>query len=309
MDSSTAATHTLGADEDDARMTESGRAYNPRYLAVLEHLGMEPRTTHLGAADENGDVEAGHGALKRAIEQHLLLRGSRDFEEYEAYVAFLEAILEGRNRLRHEAVATEMRAMRRLNTAPLSTRREFRPRVSREGTVRVLETPYSVPSGLVGHTVTALVDEWTVEIYFDGHLIQTTERLLGRKRAHIDYRHVVSTLIKKPGGFRNYRYREQMFPTTVFRQAWEDLQTRMPPRRADLNYVRILKLAADTLECDVHHALELFLEEGGLWDADSVEALVRPRSLTDAPHLAPVAVDLAAYDALLSYTEVPHELG
>ncbi len=307
-DSSTAATHKIGAADEDARVTESGRAYNDGYLAVMEHHGVQPRTTHLGASDENGDVEALNGALKRALEQHLLLRGSRDFEDLAAYEAFLENVFEQRNGLRQKGIAAEVATMRPLDKAPLSTQREVRPRVSRQGTVRILENVYSVRSGLVGRTVTALVDEWAVEIYFDRCLIQRTPRLVGRKRARIEYRHVVHTLLKKPGGFRRYRYREQLFPTDVFRQAWEDLDARMTPRRADLSYVRILKLAADTLECDVHHALELVLEQGGAWDEATIEDLVRPEPMATVPVLERVDVDLTTYDAFLTNKEeVPCE--
>ena len=41
--------------------------------------------------------------LKRRLEQHLLLRGSRDFESVEAYERWLWEKLEAANRLRHRS--------------------------------------------------------------------------------------------------------------------------------------------------------------------------------------------------------------
>ncbi len=307
-DSSTAATHTLGSKDEDATLSESGRAYNRDYLAVLEHHGVTPRTTHLGSSDENGDVEAINGALKRALKQHLLLRGSRDFEHLEAYEAFLEDVFHRRNRLRQVRLDKELAVMRPVSKPPLSTRRELRPRVSREGTVRILNNTYSVPSGLKGRTVIAQVDEWAIEIHYACQLVQRIPRLVGEGHAHVQYRHVLPTLLKKPGGFRRYRYREQLFPSAVFRQAWQDLDARLTPRSADLTYLRILKLAADGLECDVHAALEIVIEDGGAWDETTVADLAQPRPLAEAPPLEQPVADLLAYDALLQPAEVHYEL-
>ena len=305
-DSSTAATHTLRATDTETPRTESGRGFNEGYLALMRHYGVTPRTTHLGASDENGDVEALNGVLKRCLHQHLLLRGSRDFADRGAYGCFLAAVLRARNTLRQEAIAVEVAAMRPLDTVPLGARREFRPRVSRDGALRVLGNAYTVPSGLVGKIVVAQVDEWTVSIYVEGRLVDQRPRLRGQNQADVNYRHVLPTLLRKPGGFRNYRYREHLFPTEAFRRAWEALDARMSLRRADLTYLRVLKLAADGLEIDVHHALEQLLDAPDPWDEQSVAALLGCEAAATVPPVALPAVDLAAYDGLLLQQEVAH---
>jgi len=63
-------------------------------------VGVQPQSFHIGASNENGDVEATNGAFKRAVEQHLLLRGSRNFETLEGYESFLFGIMEKRNERR-----------------------------------------------------------------------------------------------------------------------------------------------------------------------------------------------------------------
>ena len=69
-------------------------------------------------------------------------------------------------------------------------------------------------------------------------------------RPGIDYRHVIGSLVRKPGAFARYRYREHMFPTETFRLAYDALRE-WKGERADVEYVRILHLAATTMESDV----------------------------------------------------------
>jgi hypothetical protein len=254
--------------------------------------------THRASPNENGDVEAGNGAIQRAIAQHLLLRGSRDFPSVEAYERFLFGVFDKRNAGRWPRLAEELAAMRPLTVGALAPEREVRARVSTGGMVRVLGHPYAVPSGLVGKVVTAWVGEWEVGVWYGGRCWATVPRQTVRGTHHVDYRYVVDTLLRKPGGFRNYRYRDALFPTTTFRRAWEALDGRLPPRRADLAYLRVLKLAATTLEVDVERALAEVLAAGEEWDDRTIAARVQP-AVSAPPPLATGAVDLAAYDALL----------
>jgi hypothetical protein len=297
-DSTTAATHRLKDGPDDAERTESGRAYNDNYLALMKHFGVQPRTTHLGTPDENGDVEAANGAFARALVQHLLLRGSRDFETISAYEGFVQDVARQRNSRRAERLAEELAVMRPLTVAPVPDRRDYRVRVSRAGTIRVLNHPYSLPSGMAGMEVTAWVSEWEIEVYVGTHLVRRMPRLTGRGQVDVNYRHVVGSLLRKPGGFRHYRYQECLFPTPVFRWAWEHLDRRMSPPRAEITYLHILKLAADNLETDVELALKLAMDSDERWDEHTITTLVRP-TLPVPPPVACGQVDLGAYDRLL----------
>ncbi len=91
-----------------------------------------------------------------------------------------------------------------------------------------------------------------------------------------------------------------MFPTLVFRRAYDALLARHGPdvRRADIAYLRILHLAASTTEREVAAALEALLDGEGLRDVDQLKALVGPEP-TPAPAMVAPQVDLDAYDALL----------
>lgn len=143
----------------------------------------------------------------------------------------------------------------------------------------------------------AIVSEWQVEFWFAGTCVQRVQRQLTRDGG-IDYRHVVPSLLKKPGGFRNYRYFDAMFPRQVFRDAWEALQTWLPRRRAEMGYLRILKLAATTVEEDVAAVLRELLATGESFDDEVVRALIKPPK-SPVPTVERGDVDLHVYDQLL----------
>lgn len=301
-DNSTAATHNLGPAACAKSLEERG--YNTEYLQLLAHYGMQARTTHVRSPNENGDVESSNGSLKRAVEQYLLLRGQRDFESLEAYEAFLYTLMEKRNTGRQTKLAEELAVMKPLQVEPWPTMRELQVRVGNNGILRVGGNGYSVPSGLKGRRVLVRVYEWQIEVWYANQLVEHLPRLTGLQRTHINYRHVIESLLRKPGGFRNYRYREDLFPQAVFRQAWETLDQRLPPRQADLAYLRILKLAADNLETDVAAALQRVLSTKTDWQAQTVAELVQPTP-KPVPQMTPQAVELTVYDQLLQ-TEVGH---
>jgi hypothetical protein len=296
-DNSTAATHKLGVET--RKINGDERGFNEEYLHLMNHFGMEPQTIHIGNSNENGDIESANGALKRAVKQHLLLRGSHDFESLEAYEKFLWQIMDQRNALREEKLAEEITVMRPLKADLLPEMRELRPLVNRAGIIRVYNNGYSVPSGLIGKRVTVRIYEWKIEVWYANRCVETLSKLTGRKKYHINYRHVIDTLLHKPGGFRNYRYRDDLFPRAVFRSAWEVLQKRFSPRKADIAYLRILKLAAEGLESDVAVALEALLASNESWDDQTIAEWVQPAQLS-IPGLEATLVNLKEYDRLLS---------
>jgi len=309
-DNSSAATRRLRSGETGQERAHQERAHQERahqerahtaeYLAILDHFGLEAQTIHLGASNENGDVEAGNGNLKRAINQQLLLRGSRDFDSLEAYEQFLFSLMNKRNKQRQTRLDEELAVMTPVTQAPLAISGKQRARVSQGSLIRVLEKTYSVPTSLIGKMVVVYTHEWSLEVYYASQLVERIPRLIGADTHRVNYRHVIDSLLRKPGGFRNYRYRDDLFPSLVFRQAWEALDKRHSPRRADLTYLRILHLAARHLECDVAAALELLLaeEENTTWsDLDVAEMLTM--SAMETPNLTQPVVELHLYDQLL----------
>jgi hypothetical protein len=141
-----------------------------------------------------------------------------------------------------------------------------------------------------------------LEVSYAGQHQLTVERLVGRNGHRINYRHIIWSLVRKPGAFERYRYREDLFPTMTFRRAYDALVAAQEVRRADVEYVRLLHLAASTMESDVDQALAQLLEAGTVPTADRVRAIVSP-DRPAVPELAAGEVNLSEYDELLGATE------
>ena len=294
-DNSTSATHDIPSGK---------RAFNDDYDRVVRYFGMEPRTIEVGEKEQNGDVEAANGALKRRLEQHLLLRGSRDFESIEVYEQWVQAVMESGNELRRTKVAEELEAMHVVKVERLLEYTEEAVTVSGWSTIRVKQNSYSVPSRLVGEKIKVRIYESTLEVWYGGERQLTTERLLGKNKHRIDYRHIIWSLVQKPGAFARYKYREELFPTLVFRKTYDALCGALSSWQADVEYLRILHLAASTMEAEVEAALELLLGQKQVPRIERVKELVSPSAPSSPPEMPAYEIDLGQYDALLVGGEV-----
>jgi transposase len=285
-DNLSAATHDL----KDGR-----RAFNERYLGAMAHYGVEADRNTPGRAHENGSVEQAHYRFKRAVEQALLLRGMREFAERADYEAFLREIFAARNK-RRVKLGDDLRGMNELPPMRIEDFRRERVVVTRFSTIRAAENTYSVSSRLIGETVDLRLYAETIEVWHGERLVATMERQRGRGNVAIDYRHVIWSLVRKPGAFARYRYREALFPTLTFRRAYDALTERLGSA-ADVEYVRILHLAGSTSEAAVEKALDQLLAGGELREYAQVRAAAAPEPI-EAPSSAIDPPDLTAYDAL-----------
>jgi hypothetical protein len=197
-------------------------------------------------------------------------------------------------------MSEELAAMRELHVAKLPEYAEETAVVSERGTIHVKGCVYSVPSRLKYETVKVRVYEDKIEVEFAKKVELRCERLRGKQRHCINYRHVIWSLVRKPGGFARYVYREEMYPSVIFRQAYDAIQTPHRGVKGDLEYLRILHLAASTYEADVEAALELLLGDQRAVTSDAVKALVLAKPHAETPTLAPLKVDLSTYDSLLA---------
>ena len=290
-DNTSAATHEMRRSR--------GRALNGSYAELLDHYGLESTLINAGESHENGVAEQAHYRLKDAIDQALMLRGSRDFNSLEEYAGFVRKVVDRRNRLVMGKLEEERPHLRPLPPAPVPEYVNHRARVRKWSTIQAAGRTYTVPSRLIGKEVQIRLYAEHLEVYYKGTFVDRMERVRGEKEARVDYRHVIGSLVRKPGAFARYRFREQMFPTMTFRLAYDALRE-WRGERADVEYVRILHLAAMTMETTVDSALALLLEAGGPFDYGTVRELASPAPL-QAPALSlPGTPDLRVYDSLLA---------
>jgi hypothetical protein len=126
-------------------------------------------------------------------------------------------------------------------------------------------------------------------------------RITGDKTHSINYRHIIGWLIRKPGAFRRYRYREDLFPSVLFRWAYDTLCSACSERVAAMEYLRILQKAAHTMECRVAEALKNIQSQGIIPRWKTVMEFL-PADKIELPSLAPLKVNLGDYDLLIPDT-------
>jgi hypothetical protein len=275
-----------------------GRTLTQRYGALLEHYGIRSTRTNPRSPHENGAAEQAHYRLKTDINQALILRGYRDFPDVAAYQTLVREVVAKRNQRSQAKLAEEQGYLQPLPPAPVPEYTVYRTKVGRWGTIRATHRTYSVPSRLQGYEVEVRQYADQLEVYYKDQLVAQLERLHGEQKARIDYRHVIWSLMRKPGAFARYRFRDQLFPTQTFKLAYEAL-VRWRGERADIEYVRILHLAAGTLESRVEQALSQLLAQGDPFDYAGVRDLAAP-VMPQVPLLTSLgAPDLKVYDALL----------
>ena len=303
-DHSSTATHQLSRESNR-------RAFNEEYLRICAHYSLEPRTINVARPQENGCCESAHGHLKRRIVQHLLLRGSRDFESVEAYDRFLIGVLEAANTRRTARLGEELAVMREGPSTALPDYHEMMVTVQNNSTIRLRKQVYSVPARLIGQKLLARQTETHIHLLAGAAEVAVLEVRRGGSGAVIDYRHLIGHLQRKPGAFENYRWREELFPSPVYRSAHDWLERR-DPSTAARHYLDILRLAADEGETAVENALEQLLADhrATVTARDAREMLATWADLkAEWRSRQPLTVDLTDYDQLLEITkpkEVAH---
>jgi len=280
--------------------------FTRRYQALLDHYGLEVRKIQTGRGNENGDVEQSHHRFKRAVEQALMLRGSRDFSTREEYEGFLRKLLNQLNAGRRERFEEERTVLRGLPQRRVETCRRYpKIRVSRGSLIQVLNNTYSVDSRLIGEHVEVMLHAEHLDVWYGQRCVERIPRLRGENKHDVQYRHVIEWLVRKPGAFENYRYREDMFPSSRFRRAYDELRRRHGMPKASREYLQILEMAAEEGEELVERAIVAIQDAAEGLEVEGVERRIAKGWEVEKPQEVRVAaVDVSVYDELLSSQEL-----
>ena len=274
--------------------------FTRRYKGLMKHYGLLGRKIQASSPHENGDIEQSHHRFKRAVDQSLMLRGSRDFTDRSEYVSFLRRLFKQLNAGRRERFEEELKVLRRLPDRRLEACKRSDVRVTRGSTIRVNHNVYSVDSRLIGEMVNVRLYVEHLEVWYAQRKIEVIPRLRGEGKHYIQYRHIIDWLVRKPGAFENYRYRDDLFPTSRFRMAYDALKRRHSKQKASREYLCILHLAATENERAVDDALRMLIRKNVDISADDVKYVVlsgaKPEPATD---VSIAEVDLDDYDALI----------
>ena len=183
-----------------------------RYETLCGDVGTDPTRNNRGVAHENGAIESRHGHLKTRLEQALLLRGSRDFDDIvepevrlrrNAWRRLVAQVV-----ARHNARHRDRVELERPHLQPLPARRscdhdEARVRVTSSGGFVFRKVFYTVPSRLIGYELKLRAFDDRLELFLGSAHLETLPRgrapALGRGgHAHVvNYHHVIRSLRAK----------------------------------------------------------------------------------------------------------------
>ena len=236
------------------------------------------------------------------IEDELLLRGSRDFADLDAYRRFIDEVVGRRNARNRKRIEIEKAELAELPERRTADYEEERVVVTSRGGFALRKVFYTVPSRLIGHWLTVRLYDDRLVCFLGGSEVATLRR--GRspdhhKRGHVvDYRHVIHALRRKPMALLNLVYREQLFPREAYARAFEALIAGVGDRQACRTMVGLLALAHDrACEAELAEAITAGLDAGQLPDLDRLRERFQPQT-TAVPEITIQMPSLDSYNEL-----------
>ena len=273
-----------------------------RYQELMRHYGMTPTRNNLGVAHENGSIESSHGHLKKALEDALLLRGSRDFNDLDCYRRFVDEIVGRRNANNRKRIELERPMLRPLPKRRTADYEEKIVTVTSSGGFMLRRVFYTAPSRLIGHRLRVRLYDDRLECFLGTTAMMTLRRgrpVSENKGGHVvDYRHVIHALRKKPMALNNLVYRDQLFPRPAYARAFEALHQSVGDRRACKLTVELLALAHDRgCEAELAQLIDAELDAGRLPDLSILRERFAPNPAS-VPTIKVAFVPLSVYDEL-----------
>ncbi len=274
-----------------------------RVDALCRHYGMTPTRNNKGVAHENGSIESPNGHLKRAIEDALVMRGSRDFEDLTLYRRFIDEIVGRINARNAKRIDTERVGLRPLPARRTTDYEELTVRVTSSGGFILRKVFYTVPSRLIGHHLRIRLYDDRLELFLGGSALLTLPR--GRASSSgshghvVNYHHVIHSLRNKPMALMGLVYRDQLFPRRVFGDMFAALQEQAGEKAACRMTVELLALAHDRgCEAELAAQLEEDLRQKRQPDMAALRTLFNPPADT-LPEVEVQLADLSSYDRLV----------
>jgi len=273
-----------------------------RYQELMRHYGMTPTRNNLGVAHENGSIESSHGHLKKALEDALLLRGSRDFDDLDCYRGFVDEIVGRRNANNRKRIELERPMLRPLPKRRTADYEEKIVTVTSSGGFMLRRVFYTAPSRLIGHRLRVRLYDDRLECFLGTTAMMTLRRgrpVSENKGGHVvDYRHVIHALRKKPMALNNLVYRDQLFPRPAYARAFEALHQSVGDKRACKLTVELLALAHDRgCEAELAQLIDVELDAGRLPDLSMLRERFAPNPAS-VPTIKVAFVPLSVYDEL-----------
>ena len=278
-------------------MTKEGKSFTNNWSHLNKHYKIEPTANNAGKSNENGKVERSNGLFKRSLENHLIFRGSKEFRSIEEYEIFIENIVNKRNKTKDVIVSEERKVLGNLPYSKWYVATKIPVKVHSDSTVRIDGAVYSVPSRTIGSTLFAYIYPTKIELKYGKKLIAEMPRCKkGEKK--INFIHIIDSLKRKPGAFEDYKYKDCMYPATVFRKSYDMLKKHVTEKEANKNYIEILYLSKIYSMDEVGDILKILLHNKTIPVSDEVDKLLKSNNII-LPDISVIEPCLGEYDELI----------
>ena len=287
----------VGGSPSELRTDSLSAAWNNRqeeeemtrlFKQLCDHYCMEGTHNNKGKGHENGWIESPHGHLKHQIDQHLMLRGHRDFDSLETYRAWLRKIHMDNNSRLGDRLAEELQCLQALPKHDAITWKPLSASVTTYSTISIDRVLYTVPSRLKGEKLNVHLFDDRIELFLgDGTFVHGMPRLRSgdhNKRVRcINYRHVIHSLVRKPGALPGLVYLDDLHPSPIWRRAWMLLSESTTKRQASKTYLGLLLIAHEhCCETEVAEQLERDLSAAQIPDLERYREQFKPTAASMA---------------------------
>lgn len=249
--------HTFGGSTEELRTDSLSAAFKnlkkdarndltKRYRSLLAHYGVQGTRNNRGRAHENGAIESPHGHIKDRLKHALVMRESNDFTSIADYQQFITSVVGDYNREHEAAINIERKALKGLPSSRGVDYEEAIAVVAQTSTVNIKSVTYSLPSRLIGKTLTVKLHATELAFFLGTHKVITLKRIYpekGKQGYLIDYRHFIDSLRKKPRAFKGSVLRTYILPNDGYRDLWEYIEQQLDDREACKLMVELLALA------------------------------------------------------------------
>lgn len=224
------------------------------YTKLCSHYGIKAIRNTKGISHENGAVETAHGALKHRIDQAIKLRGNSDFATIEEYQKLIDSQIKRLNKRSQAKLREEQKIFKTLPKARFMDYQVLSTKVTTTSTILIKTTLYTVPSKLIGENIKVHLFHDKLECFIGNHMIICLKRVyptdVNSKARCINYKHVISSLYKKPQAFRYSNIQDDLFPSDDYKLLWVLCNKQFDSHMACKWMVTVIKIASKIADID-----------------------------------------------------------
>lgn len=235
------------------------RLVTQRFAQFQTHYSFAQDFCNPARGNEKGNIEANNKHFKNKLKSIISLE-KLTFISLESFKVFIWKLCREHNQ--SEVIKRKFKE-ENLNLLPDLPFKSFRTEIVRISKYSLFSLGtsghmYSVPSNYIGLSLEVRVYPNLVEVIDLEKVVCIHKRLSGLKGlVSINIEHVIEGLLRKPGAFKDWKYREVVFERPVWKSFYQKL---LDSGKEEKEYLRCISLLKDYDRENITLAMELAME-------------------------------------------------